>query len=409
MRVMIVTENRFYKTANGRIYSSTNCDYEFWSRYLAVFEEVLVFARVSQIPKMELPKPPANGPHVSFHPLPVYIGPWQFLRHYPDVHRLTKQAVDTSDAFMLRTPGTLSFMLWKELYKRRIPYGIEVVADPWEAMRAGNVKSVLRPFLQQLSKSHLTKQCRFASTASYVTERALQELYPANCWQTHYSSITLTHEMIVDKKAIDDRIRTIREKRLANRPLRICNLAGMTCFYKGQDVLIKAVSICRQDGMQIELTLMGDGRCKDYYVAEVQQLNLSEHVSFLGHVNRDERLISQLDETDLFVFPSFTEGLPRGVIDAMARGLPCIATNVGGIPELLSSEDLVPPRDVFALAEKIQSVANDPERMATMAQRNWEAAKRYCSEELSRRRTKHYRKLREITEKYYSSKEHKKI
>ena len=90
-------------------------------------------------------------------------------------------------------------------------------------------------------------------------------------------------------------------------------------------------------------------------------------MTFLGQLPAGEMVRAQLDKADLFILPSKTEGLPRALVEAMARALPCIGTTVGGIPELLPSEDLVPPGDVKALAETIEDVLRRPERLAKMS------------------------------------------
>jgi glycosyltransferase involved in cell wall biosynthesis len=91
------------------------------------------------------------------------------------------------------------------------------------------------------------------------------------------------------------------------------------------------------------------------------------------------------------------------MVEAMARGLPCIGSSVGEIPELLPSEDLVPPGDVAALANKIREVATDPERMARMSARNLEKAKEYRDELLQDQRIAFYRYVREQTETWIAS------
>ncbi|HPB93928.1 MAG TPA: hypothetical protein PLR31_10310, partial [Anaerohalosphaeraceae bacterium] len=68
---MIATEDRFYEGPSGRIYSNTIFDYRFWRRYLQVFDEVVIFARVGKIDK-EPTKPAADGAGVSFYRLPMY-------------------------------------------------------------------------------------------------------------------------------------------------------------------------------------------------------------------------------------------------------------------------------------------------------------------------------------------------
>ncbi len=108
----------------------------------------------------------------------------------------------------------------------------------------------------------------------------------------------------------------------------------------------------------------------------------------------------ELDRADLFVLPSHQEGLPRAAIEAMARGLPCVGSTVGGFPELLPAEDLVPPGDAAALARKLREVVTDPDRLDRMAARNLGAAREYREDVLRPRRTAFYEHLRAATTRW---------
>ena len=121
-------------------------------------------------------------------------------------------------------------------------------------------------------------------------------------------------------------------------------------------------------------------------------------MTFLGQLPAGAAIRAQLDQADLFVLPSYQEGLPRAMIEAMARALPCIGSNVGGIPELLSAENMVLPGDVTALANKIREVVTDPQRMEQMSIRNLEKAKEYREDILHARRVAFYHQVREKTE-----------
>ncbi|MGA8480342.1 MAG: glycosyltransferase family 4 protein, partial [Chthoniobacterales bacterium] len=127
---------------------------------------------------------------------------------------------------------------------------------------------------------------------------------------------------------------------------------------------------------------------------------LANRVQFRGQLTTPEAIRAELDQADLFVLPSRQEGLPRAMIEAMARALPCLGSTVGGIPELLSAEDLVPPNDAPALADKICEVLADPSRMARMSARNLEKAREYSDGALTNRRKAFYRHLRACTESW---------
>jgi glycosyltransferase involved in cell wall biosynthesis len=140
--------------------------------------------------------------------------------------------------------------------------------------------------------------------------------------------------------------------------------------YKGLHVLIDAMRICRQEGAAYQVSILGDGRYRDEYCRLVRQHKLEDRVRFLGTVADRREYMQHLCRSDIFVMPSLTEGLPRALIEAMACGLACIGTRVGGIPELLESESLVEPDDSLALAHKLIEFLGDTKRLQLMGARN---------------------------------------
>ena len=84
------------------------------------------------------------------------------------------------------------------------------------------------------------------------------------------------------------------------------------------------------------------------------------------------------------------------MIEALARALPAIGTRVGGIPELLRDEDLVPVDDVNALAGKIIEILGDPDRYLTASQHNLKSSRQYVSTVLFKRRTAYYQAVRSL-------------
>ncbi len=395
MKLMVTTEDRFVQPDNGQIHSVSGYDYAFWQRYLEVFDEVIIFARLLRVDAVPSDTVSAAGPGVSFYPIPFYVGPWQYVIMRGKIAALARAAVDKADAFNLRVPGTLSNQLWRQLRKRNIPYGIEVVGDPWDALAPGSVKSIIRPVLRSKFKRDMTLQCKYAAAASYVTRSGLQKRYPPGCWSTHYSSIDLPPEAIISADQLDVRIKRLRTKS-PTRPWVIVHVGMLEHFYKAPDVLLRALAICQHKDRRLRLQIIGDGRRRKELEDLARRLNVTDDVEFLGKVETKDKLFDLLDQADLFVLPSRQEGLPRAVIEAMARGLPCIGSTVGGIPELLAGDDLVPPNDVQALNSKIEAVITDITRMEHMARRNHQKASEFTFDILKLRRKEYYTRLREV-------------
>jgi len=173
-------------------------------------------------------------------------------------------------------------------------------------------------------------------------------------------------------------------------------------MYKGVDILIDAISICAQQGVALELVIVGDGQYRSKLEQLAAQRRIGHCVTFLGALPSGKSVRDQLDAAQLFVLASKTEGLPGAMIEAMARALPCIGSAVGGIPELLSAEDIVPRGHTSALAVKIREVINDPERMTRMSARNLARAQAYSEEALVNKRRELLVYLRRATEQWLS-------
>lgn len=364
----------------------------------------MVFARVADIKEDELPRRLANGPGVSFMALPTFIGPWQYIRCYRRLSILAKQALTQADVYILRIPGTVASVLWKYLMQNNLPYGVRVVGSSWDSLGKGTVRSIVRPFVRRISAAKQEMQCRNCVAAAYVTQKYLQQKYPTDSWSTEFSDIELPGDFFISRDKLIERFERLRNAAKGIRPFRICNVGSMSALYKAQDILIRAVAVCRARGMNIELTLIGDGKYQKEFIEKAGQLGIQNYVNFPGQVLPGQAIVEQLDSSDLFVLPSLTEGLPRALIEAMARGLPCIGSAVGGIPELLDPDDLVAPRDAQALAAKIESVIGNPSRLEKMAFRNLQTAQEYRLEEPHQRRIKFWKKLIDETNSRYAKK-----
>lgn len=374
----------------GRI-SSHHLAYErFASHYLEVFDNLIILARVQNIEDNN--SQPVDGKNVTVMRLPYYKGSLQFVLKLPAIHRRVHHfARNDKAAFILRVPNTISLMISDHLLRIQKPYGIEVVSDPHDVFAPGVVQHPLRPVFRWWFARNLRRQCADAAAVAYVTRETLQRRYPPalSAFSMPYSDVQL------DDSAFVDDSRTYDEPPV---PFTLAFVGSLAQMYKAPDVLIDAVSHCVAAGLDLRLVIIGDGKHRTELEARARAADLGDRVAFIGQIPAGGAVRVQLDQADLFVLPSRTEGLPRALIEAMARGLPCIGSTAGGIPELLPPEDMVTPGDVMALADKIMEVVANPARMEAMSVRNLRQSRDYHEDLLRTRRIEFYRYVREKTE-----------
>src|SRR5260221_11825290 len=262
VRVLIALEYHFLSGADGHIYTSAPPNYAFWRRYLGVFEEVVVLARVGQTTNPMPLDQRADGPGVTFQPLPDYTGPAEYLRKLVQLRSIIRKAVSNSDAYILRLPGAIGNLAAREIRRLGKRYAAEVVGDPWDVFSPGAIRTTLRPFYRRLFTRNLRRNCHEALAASYVTRSALQTRYPARAgaYVCGISDVLLGNNF-ADPGTIDKRKRRGRElaERLG-RPAHLGFVGRLATNYKGVDTLLKAVAICRQAGVDVKAYLLGDGR-----------------------------------------------------------------------------------------------------------------------------------------------------
>lgn len=136
---------------------------------------------------------------------------------------------------------------------------------------------------------------------------------------------------------------------------------------KGLDYLIDAVKHKNNTGFKV--LIIGDGEERKPLEQQIGNLHLETTIFLLGFVPDAAHYLSGMD---IFVLPSTKEGLPYAVMEALTVGLPIIASNVGGIPDLISHNEtgiLAPPKNPEALAEAIQSLIQNPQQRMALGKR----------------------------------------
>lgn len=389
MQLVFFTEERFFKDKDGLIYSRGGFSKDLWKRYLAVFDEVVVVARVGGSGEAN-PNYLTTQGGVSVVELPYYVGPIQYLKVARELKKKIKAIVTPGRVYICRVPGMIGETAAEIMRRREIPYGVEVVGDPWDVFAPGAVKTPFRCFFRCRGLLKLRACVKGASAALYVTESALQRRYPVS--DGAYE--TVASNVVLPKSRIASIAKSSEDKPCFN----ILSIGSLEQMYKAPDILLKALKILKKRGFCCHLTWLGDGRHRAEMEMFALELGIADAVSWMGNVPASQVDI-ELGNANVFAMVSRTEGLPRALIEAMAKGLPCIGTTVGGIPELLNEKALIPPNDAVALADKLCEMFTNIEFANKQASRNLEKAKEYSEDVLSTRRNAFYQYLVSLIEK----------
>ncbi len=145
---------------------------------------------------------------------------------------------------------------------------------------------------------------------------------------------------------------------------------GRLSAAKGVPILLQAIAAIAKQHPDLQLTIVGDGPDRQSLELQASQLGISNRLKFVGYQSQ-EAVCQYLQNCDIFVLPSFAEGLPVVLMEAMATGIPVIATAIAAISELV--EDgingyLVPPGAVEPLAQRLDQLLSDSQLRQTLGQ-----------------------------------------
>lgn len=148
---------------------------------------------------------------------------------------------------------------------------------------------------------------------------------------------------------------------------------------KGLNYLIKALHLIKSKNYKLALLIIGRGSEQSKLKNLVNEYNLNTDVYFIGEVKNKE-IPNYLSSCDIFVLPSLSEGFPIVILEAMASGLPIVATNVGGLPDIIEENlngFLIEPRNPDEIANKIIFLLNNPYECKKIGLYNKEYVKKY--------------------------------
>lgn len=400
MNVLVYADAHLYRTEDGRVWTKTIYGYEFWKRYLNIFDNIIVMARMQDIHFAKAEGfLESSGERVSFIALPMVIGAKNkigYITNLPQIINVVRRSIKTADCAIFRVPAVMGYIVLHYFIKTGKPFSLEIIINPYNA--AGN------KIERKIMGDYLKKVVGKANGVSYVTQHYLQKLFPSYAgmygeseqyFESYYSSINLDQYYFSTPRNYMKHIGDFKIIHVANQ---------MNNDVKGHRIVIDVTHRLRELGYHIQTFFIGDGTKRKEFEEYVCSIGLNNVIHFIGLLSSAEEIRNWLLKADLFLFPTKAEGLPRSLIEAMAVGLPCLSTPVDGIPELLPADCLFMPTDTEGFVKKIVELLNDPECMNEMSRRNVKKAKDYEESILQHRRDVFYHKLKDITIKQTTNK-----
>lgn len=392
MRLLFAHDHRFFRGGAGELFTTGCLPDTAWDRYLDHFDEVHVIARDDGIVPDGARLGRADKARVTFDFLPNLASARQLLLRSPELDERMERAVKDADAIVARLPSEIGFLAVRHARRQRKPYAVEVVSCAWDAyLHFGGLSG--RAYAP-LAFLRTRRAVAGAPLALYVTSQWLQRRYPTRGISQNASNVQLARVDSASLQRRDERLQAIAR---GERPV-LGTIASLRTKAKGVQTALAALSQLRSSGLDLGYRVLGAGRVGPWQ-ALADKEGVGDLVRFDGTRSAGEGVAGWLDEIDIYLQPSFHEGLPRSTIEAMSRGAACIGSTCGGIPELLPPDRVHRPGDVAGLAARIRTLASDPDQLAAASKADLETARQFEPEALAERRHDFYRRLREMAER----------
>ncbi|MBE5825074.1 MAG: glycosyltransferase family 4 protein [Butyrivibrio sp.] len=398
MKVLVAADAHLYRTSDNKVWAKTIYGYDFWKRYLSVFDEVVVVARIKDVDYLDYDNYIlSSGPNVQFEKLPMVIGSvnrFMYLAKMPQIEKIAKRIVRNVDCAVFRMPALMAIFVYRAYAKTGKPYSVEAVSNPQNIIG----KSII---YKMIMSRGMRKCISNADGVAYVTQQSIQKSFPFregeksksdhSRFSTVFTSADIKNDLYCFK-------RDYKCHKGAWKIIHVANSMNSKHDDKGHVSAMAVVKMLRDRGYDVELTFVGEGIYRGKYEKMARDMGLTDVVRFHGYVSRKEDLFLMLKNSDVFLFPSLNEGLPRVLIEAMATGLPCITSNVGGIPELISSENMFMPLDTAGMADRLAFLFESPDQLNAIAYENYNTALKYSHEKVQQKRKEFYQHLRTCVE-----------
>jgi glycosyltransferase involved in cell wall biosynthesis len=224
------------------------------------------------------------------------------------------------------------------------------------------------PLVHRFLHSYLNRRSeKIICVSDHVRESFIASFHR---WKEKY--ITIHNGILINNFRTSLSREECRTRFKLPKDAKIMGTIGRLTQVKNHASLIKVLHAIRQEFKSIHLAILGEGKLKSTLRELAADFGVSDSVSFLDPTDHIEIFLGALD---LFILPSRREGLPLVVLEAMAAGIPTVASSVGGIPEIISNGHngyLIHPHNLDEIAGKVSELLKDRERANTLAYRGKE-------------------------------------
>jgi glycosyltransferase involved in cell wall biosynthesis len=384
MNLLIATDHTFIQHPSG-VFDTFCFDRVFFDDYCKVFESVAILCRIVKCEQLPPGAARSDDAGIYFLPIQDLHGIKWFLEANRVSRKLLHEAVDRSDAIIVRVPSQLGWLAARRAHQVGKPYMVEITGDPKRTIENAN-SGLFYKLIAQLEARRLRELAENASAASYVNRNTLEKFYPVhpNTPKASISSIRLHLNSITQPRIFISKLSAVR----------ILLIASLFRYKRHSDIL-RAGRILLNLGVDVELDFVGDGPMREELDQLAKESGIREKIRFHGHIADRNTLNRLMDASDIFVMSSASEGLPRAMLEAMARGLPVVGANTPGIEELVRQSELYPVGDFQALGNLLYSICGDQKRLNEMSCHSIKTAELYTCEKLSPERLRLYEILRE--------------
>lgn len=302
---------------------------------------------------------------------------------YKEIKKVIFAEVQKADKCFIRSGSHYTRVAYDACIKYHKPYLFEATGFAYESF---SHHSFIGRIIANKVENDYRLMARDAVQATYVTSEALQKRYPC-------ASGKMIGVSNVQLSALDDSILTKRLKKIQNRQSSDTLVLGTAAFldvkWKGQYLVIKALAELKRQGytnFRYELLGMGTGQ---ELIKLAESLGVKDEVKVIGAVPHS-KVFEWLDSLDIYIQPSFQEGLCRAIIEAMSRGLPVVCSNTGGNYELIDNDYIFDCGDYNKMSSLLIDIQD---HLSEQSKKNFEESKKYEKSMLDSRRKAFFREF----------------